>query len=84
MNYRNTVHRMQCHPNHERRIVEQTAAEPCKTTFLNEAEFSLAMVYPISQTWRLINDGNEGFERGTIFDELNKPFCGDKCKKGIC
>jgi hypothetical protein len=41
---------------------------------------SLAMVYPLSQSWRFINDGCEGFTRGTIFDELNKPFLGDKCK----
>ena len=43
---------------------------------------SLAMVYGASQCWRLINDGNDGFARGTIFDELNKPFMGDKCKNG--
>ena len=46
---------------------------------------SLAMVYPLSQSWRYINDGCEGFTRGTIFDELNKPFLGDKCKcTGVC
>ena len=43
---------------------------------------SLAAVYGISQSWRGINDGGQGFERGTIFDELNKPFMGDKCKNG--
>ena len=43
---------------------------------------SLAMVYSASQCWRQICDGNEGFKRGTIFDELNKPFMGDKCKNG--
>ena len=43
---------------------------------------SLAMVYSFSQSWRFINDGVEGFNRGTIFDELNKPFYGDKCKCG--
>ena len=43
---------------------------------------SLAMVYGASQCWRQICDGNEGFARGTIFDELNKPFMGDKCKNG--
>ena len=61
---------------------------PCKTR--REPEYdsptsgapSLAMVYSVSQSWRLINDGYEGFERGTIFDELNKPFFGDKCKRG--
>ena len=46
---------------------------------------SLAMVYTVSQHWRFINDGCEGFDRGTIFDELNKPFYGDKCcKNGGC
>ena len=42
---------------------------------------SLAMVYGISQTWRGIDDTENGFRRGTIFDELNKPFLGDKCKR---
>ena len=45
---------------------------------------SLAAVYGVSQTWRGIEDGCEGFERGTIFNELNKPFMGDKCKNGGC
>ena len=43
---------------------------------------SLAMVYSVSQSWRYISDGCEGFDRGTIFDELYKPFFGDKCKCG--
>ena len=43
---------------------------------------SLAMVYSVSQSWRYISDGFEGFDRGTIFDELHKPFFGDKCKCG--
>ncbi len=43
---------------------------------------SLAAVYGVDQRWRDINDGCEGFERGTIFSELNKPFKGDKCKNG--
>ena len=38
---------------------------------------SLAMVYTISQTWRGIDDSECGFCRGTIFDELDKPFYGD-------
>jgi hypothetical protein len=43
---------------------------------------SLAAVYGISQSWRGVDDTCVGFERGTIFDELNKPFMGDKCKNG--
>ena len=75
---------MQRYHEPERRSIEPCPPEPCSSTISKETVASLAMVYPISQTWRLINDGNEGFERGTIFDELNKPFCGDKCKKGFC
>lgn len=61
---------------------------PCNSSRISEyaSSFSgapsLAMVYSVSQSWRLINDGVDGFERGTIFDELNKPFLGDKCKRG--
>ena len=50
---------------------------------INDAP-SLAAVYGISQSWRGIDDGCEGFERGTIFNELDKPFMGDKCKNGGC
>lgn len=42
---------------------------------------TLAMVYGISQNWRKIDDTECGFSRGTIFDELDKPFFGDKCKR---
>ncbi len=43
---------------------------------------SLAMVYPPRQCWRMLYDADVGFERGTIFRELDKPFSGDKCKTG--
>ncbi len=49
---------------------------------LSERYPSLAMVYGINQNWREIDDSCVGFERGTIFNELNKPFMGDKCKNG--
>ena len=42
---------------------------------------ALAMVYTVSQTWRGIDDTECGFCRGTIFDELDKPFYGDKCQR---
>ena len=42
---------------------------------------SLAMVYTVSQSWRGIDNSECGFCRGTIFDELDKPFYGDKCKR---
>lgn len=49
---------------------------------LGEKSPSLAAVYGISQTWRGIDDSCVGFERGTVFNELDKPFMGDKCKNG--
>lgn len=65
--------------------VEKAVPSDCGSAGFPESYYSLAMVYTISQSWRLINDGCEGFDRGTIFDELNKPFYGDKCcKNGGC
>lgn len=63
------------------------SVEPCKNcgeVNVSDRVTSLAMVYTVSQCWRLITDGCVGLERGTIFDELNKPFKGDKCKRGGC
>ena len=54
----------------------------CTTVCREYGYPSLAMVYAASQCWRMISDDCVGFERGTIFDELNKPFMGDKCKNG--
>ena len=56
--------------------------EPCVSYCVSDGYPSLATVYPPRQCWRDINDGCEGFERGTIFSELDKPFMGDKCKNG--
>ena len=41
----------------------------------------LAMAYVPWQRWRDLYDSNKGFHRGTIFRELDKPFCG---KGGVC
>ncbi len=43
---------------------------------------SLGMVYPPRQSWRNLYEADVGFDRGTIFRELDKPFYGDKCKTG--
>ena len=65
--------------------VENKAPSDCGSVRVPENYPSLAMVYTVSQCWRLVSDGCEGFDRGTIFDELNKPFYGDKCcKNGGC
>ena len=84
MNYKNNVSRRQIYPQNNHRSNATYSESVCPSTISKDSFTSLAMVYPISQCWRLICDGNEGFERGTIFDELNKPFVGDKCKKGNC
>lgn len=41
----------------------------------------IAMAYVPWQRWRDLYDSNKGFHRGTIFRELDKPFCG---KGGVC
>ena len=61
--------------------VNSVSHDDCGKVRVPDGYPSLAMVYTVSQCWRLINDGTEGFERGTVFDELNKPFYGDKCCK---
>lgn len=45
---------------------------------------SLAMVYAVPQCWENINISMEGLDRGTIFDDLHKPFEGDTCRRGGC
>ena len=38
----------------------------------------LAMAYVPMQKWRNIYDSEVGFDRGTIFEELDKPFLGEE------
>lgn len=42
-------------------------------------EKSLAMVYPVMQSWQSIYDPEVGFSNGTIFEELDKPFYPTGC-----
>ena len=44
--------------------------------------FSLAMVYSPHQHWRNLYDEETGLTRGTIFEELDKPFHGPACMGG--
>lgn len=39
-------------------------------------DLPLAMAYVPSQRWEEIYEDNDGFERGTIFRALDKPFLG--------
>jgi hypothetical protein len=43
----------------------------------------LAMAYVPFQKWRKVLDGAAGLEAGTIFQELIKPFYGDKNNCGM-
>lgn len=47
-------------------------------------DFSLAMVYSPHQHWRNLYDEETGLTRGTIFEELDKPFHGPACMGGGC
>lgn len=44
-------------------------------------EKSLAMVYPVMQSWQSIYDPEVGFVNGTIFEELDKPFYPTGCSR---
>jgi len=41
---------------------------------------TLAMAYVPMQQWRMLYEPEDGFSRGTIFEELDLPFLG----KGDC
>ncbi len=62
--------------------ISKLQCETCGKVIVPDGYVSLAIVYPVSQCWRMITDGCAGLDRGTIFDELDKPFKGDKCKRG--
>ncbi len=49
-----------------------------------EMNYKLGMVYAPYQEWQNIYPIEKGFEYGTIFEELNKPFYGYKSNKGGC
>ena len=61
----------------------QTKSEPTcpvcrdtRTTYDELAGMPLAMAYVPWQEWQNIYEAEKGFHCGTIFEELNKPFCG--------
>ena len=49
----------------------------CKEGILPDCA-PLAMAYVPMQKWRNIYDSEVGFDRGTIFEELDKPFLGEE------
>ena len=60
------------------------AAHPEHTRSWGLEGYPLSSVYAPLQAWRELYDEDAGFNRGTIFKELDLPFvCGDK-KGGNC
>lgn len=43
-------------------------------------EMPIAMLYVPYQSWRKLYDHQIALERGTIFEELDKPFIGERLK----
>ncbi len=68
--------------NHPAQQCRNTGCDAPYTVTLSPKTPSLAAVYGIKQEWRGIDDSCVGFSRGTIFNELDKPFKGYKCKNG--
>ena len=63
--------------NNYRRPMPTPAPEPivaCEAE--NGNDMVLAMAYVKWQTWQKIYDPEKGLHCGTIFQELNLPFCG--------
>ncbi len=44
-------------------------------------EFVIAMAYVPWQSFKNLYNNSTGLKRGTIFEELDKPFLGGGCKK---
>lgn len=43
----------------------------------------LAMAYVLIQQFENLYEIEEGFDRGTVFPELDKPFMGGGCRGGL-
>jgi len=64
-----------------RRAADNDRYDSCEKKDMN---YKLGMVYSPYQEWQNIYDCDRGFEAGTIFAELDKPFLGYKCNRGNC
>lgn len=50
-----------------------------KNCICDDDGISLAMAYVMPQQWQKIYESEQGFHKGTIFEELDKPFMGGNC-----
>lgn len=53
-----------------------SVCQDSRMTYDELSGMPLAMAYVPWQEWQNIYDAEKGFCRGTIFEELDKPFCG--------
>lgn len=79
-NYRgNTAEYRRMHANRSGRMARQDEYAESPVFCQNDDQLEglpLAMAYVPWQTWRKIYPAEKGFQCGTIFEELNKPFMG--------
>ena len=59
----------------------QTNCSQTTSGYIRKPEYRVAMAYVPWQSFHTIYDFREGLSRGTIFPELDKPFCG---RRGGC
>ena len=71
-NYRNNA--MPYNNGYRRPIPAPEPVTPCDDK--HDHDMVLAMAYVKWQTWQKIYDPEKALHHGTIFQELNLPFCG--------
>ena len=70
------------HPEHHKpepcecRTPERRPSQPCGCRYDALEDFPIAMAYVPWQKWRNLYEPCKGFQRGTIFEDLSKPFHG--------
>ena len=67
---------MQNYRNHAVAYNNYRQSVPCTVSHDKYDHMPLAMAYVPWQKWKNIYDADKGFCRGTIFQELDLPFCG--------
>ena len=58
------------------RTPERRPSQPCGCRYDALEDFPIAMAYVPWQKWRNLYEPCKGFQRGTIFEDLSKPFHG--------
>lgn len=58
-------------------MIEEQTQEVAGILKVNAPKLALAMAYVPPQEWEDLYDADIGFARGTIFQQLDKPFIGE-------